>query len=281
MTKAGALSASALILFGLVSAACLSRGATAESNPPLDPNQLVRHVIHNELETQEQDRAYWRFRELTETDGHKELRDVLQTKDGEIYRIIGLDDRPLTSEGSRMEDARLRKMLAHLEELKKSQQKRDEDGMNERELLKSFPDAFQFQYEGSEGDLIRLRFTPNPRFYPAKRQQQVFRHVEGTLWIDDREKRIAGIEGSLVGEVRFGDGILGHLNKGGTFSVRLQDVGSGHWDVVFLNVHLTGKVLIFKTINLQQEEHCSNYRQVPENISLQQAARLLQADGRS
>jgi hypothetical protein len=278
MTKYGALSASVLILLGYASCSRLLRSAVAESNPPVSPNRLVHDVIQNELKAQQEDRTYWRFRELTEADGHKELRDVFQTKDGEIYRIIALNDHSLTPEGNHVEDARIRKMLTHLEELRKDKQKREEDGNKERELLKSFPEAFQYQYEGADGDLIRLRFTPNPHFYPSKRQQQVFHHMEGTLWVDDREKRLAGIDGSLTSEVRFGGGILGHLDKGGTFSVKLQDVGSGHWDLVFLDVRLTGKALFFKTINFQQNEHCSNYQQISENTSLQQAVQLLQAD---
>ena len=57
--------------------------------------------------------------------------------------------------------------------------------------------------------------------------------MEGKMSIDSREKRLEGIEGILTSEVKFGDGLLGHLDKGGTFSVRLQNTGSGHCGLAF------------------------------------------------
>jgi hypothetical protein len=41
--------------------------------------------------------------------------------------------------------------------------------------------------------------------------------MEGTVWVDDKENRLAEISGRLIDEVKFGSGFLGHLDKGGTF----------------------------------------------------------------
>jgi hypothetical protein len=265
------------LLLGISFVLVYARGAFAGFDFGTDPNALVNEVIQNEVAAQEHDRTYWKFREATNTGGKKEIRDVIQTKYGEIYRVVAVNDLPLSPGAMRAEDFRLEKMVARLEDLENEKRKREDAGEKERELLKSFPKAFRFRYDGREGDLVRLRFTPNPGFYPAKRMEQAFRHMEGVLTLDVVEKRLAGIEGIITGEVRFGGGILGRLDKGGTFSVKLEDMGSGHWDVVQLDVHLIGKALLFKTIDFQQQERCSGYSQVAENVSVQQAVQLLQS----
>ena len=53
-------------------------------------------------------------------------------------------------------------------------------------------------------------------------------------------------------------------------------MGAGHWDIVLLDVNMNGKVLFFKTISVRQSEKYFNYQQVPDNITLEQAAQLLQ-----
>jgi hypothetical protein len=146
------------------------------------------------------------------------------------------------------------------------------------ELLKSFPLAFQYRYGSKAGNLMGLRFLPNPYFRPSNREEQVLHHVEGTMWINLCQKRLAGIEGHLTSEVKFVGGLFGHLDEGGSFSVRLEDVGSGHWDLDSLDVRLKGKALLFKTIRLQQKEQCTNYHLVPTDITLEQAAELLTND---
>jgi hypothetical protein len=99
--------------------------------------------------------------------------------------------------------------------------------------------------------------------------------MEGTMWIDVHQKRLAGIEGVLTSRVSFGGGLLGHLDKGGTFSVRLKNVGSGHWGLDSLDVQMKGKALFFKTISVQQKERCTNYQPIPNAMTLRQAAQIL------
>ena len=55
--------------------------------------------------------------------------------------------------------------------------------------------------------------------------------MEGTLLLDSEHKRIAGIDAKLTNEVKFDGGLLSHLDKGGTFSVRLQEVTAGYWEI--------------------------------------------------
>jgi hypothetical protein len=60
--------------------------------------------------------------------------------------------------------------------------------------------------------------------------------------------RVAEVVGRLTHEVKFGGGLLGHLDSGGDFDVKQAEVAPGFWELTVLNVHMKGKALFFRTI---------------------------------
>jgi hypothetical protein len=76
-------------------------------------------------------------------------------------------------------------------------------------------------------------------------------------------------------DVSFGWGILGHLDKGGHFFVAQSKIGPDRWEATEMNIQFTGKALLFKTINLRQVETLSDFRRVPDNLSLAQGIDIL------
>jgi hypothetical protein len=137
------------------------------------------------------------------------------------------------------------------------------------------PTAFRYEYEGMEGGLIKLKCFPNPGFHPTNREAEVFHHMDGILWVNPEQKRLAGIDGNIISEVRFGGGLLGHLDGGGTFSVCQKEVGPGHWEMTSLNVDINGKVLFFKTIAVREKEFDTDFQRVPQGITLESAVMML------
>jgi hypothetical protein len=75
--------------------------------------------------------------------------------------------------------------------------------------------------------------------------------------------------------VKFGGGLLGHLNKGGKFGVKQAEVAPGHWDMTAMVVDMRGKILFFKTISVQQTENRRDFHRVPDDLTMAQAADLL------
>jgi hypothetical protein len=75
-------------------------------------------------------------------------------------------------------------------------------------------------------------------------------------------------------DVKFGGGRLGHVNKGGTFEVRQAEVVRGHWETTVMAEDMKGKILLFKTISVQQTENRSIHR-VPDELTMTQAAGIL------
>ena len=242
-------------------------------------NQLVRDVVHNEIENQLHDNSLWCFREQKQEDGKPERTvEVCQTKDGDIERLIAVNGLPITADQMKAEDQRVQKLISHPEQLRAKQKKQNEDGEQVRTLLRVFPDAFQFQCLSDDGNIVKLNFKPNPSFHPATRAAQVFHHMEGTLIIDRKQKRIAEVQGTLTSEVKFAGGLLGHLDKGGTFLVKSQQVAPGHWDATMMHVQMYGRALFFKTIAVRDKEIYSDYTPAPSGVSLQRVAEFLKKE---
>ncbi len=92
----------------------------------------------------------------------------------------------------------------------------------------------------TENGQVRLTFFPNPHYNAPNRELQVFRSMSGKMWIDRAAGRLARMDGSLFEDVTFGWGLLGRLNKGGTFSVVQSQVGQDHWEMIALDVNMSG-----------------------------------------
>lgn len=239
-------------------------------------NDLVRRVVANELKVESQDNSHWLYRLKTEkTNGPEEVEEVIQTKDGEIKRPLLINGKQPTDEQQRRADAQLQDLLHHPEKLHKSQRDAQEDEERSARLLKMLPQAFVFQYGERQGDLVQLNFNPNPRFNPPSREAKVFHAMEGRIRLDVKENRLAEISGHLTHEVKFGAGVLGHLDKGGQFYVKQERIAPGFWELTSLNVEMNGKALFFKTISVRQKYFRSDFRKVPYNLTVAQGIKIL------
>jgi len=246
--------------------------ARNSDDPPSDPNTFVRQTLQHECDAQLNDHALWSYREVKKEDGKAKLYSVYQTKQGEIDRLTAVNGQPLTPQQVEAEDARINKLISHPSAMRAEERKKAEDGERARNLLKMFPDAFRYQYDGKEGNLVRLQFTPNPKFHAEGHPAQVFHHMVGTILFDPVHQRLVAIRGKLTSEVKFGFGLLGYLAPGGTFEVQQKEVSPGYWEVAMTRVQMRGKALFFKTIGVHEDESYSDFKRVPDNASLQQAA---------
>ncbi|HZP18453.1 MAG TPA: hypothetical protein VFB00_10830, partial [Terriglobales bacterium] len=128
---------------------------------------------------------------------------------------------------------------------------------------------------GHPGDeLVRLKFRPNPDYDPPSRVEQVLTGMQGHLLIDPKANRIAEIDATLQRDVGFGWGILGHLDRGGHFQVQ-QAAVDNHWQLTRMDLAFTGKVLLFKKINIRSTDVFSGFRPVPSDLSFAQGVELL------
>jgi hypothetical protein len=243
--------------------------------PITDAAQLMREVIRNELQSQNENQSHWRYRQVREADGKKELREVYQTKYGDAYRVLAINDGLLNPKQVAAERRRLRRLLSDPDRMRERQEEQQADAEKARKVLNMLPNAFLYKYEGMEGHLIRLAFTPNQEFHSTNRTGEVFHHLTGSVLIDGQSKHLAEISGRLTGDVKFGGGLLGHLEKGGTFVVVRKDMGFGHWQLAAVDIEMNGKAMLFKTISVQQKESYSDYSRLPDDMTLERVADVL------
>jgi hypothetical protein len=145
-------------------------------------------------------------------------------------------------------------------------------------MLKILPDAFIYTYGSRQGDRVQLNFKPNPRFRSHSFEEEVFHAMDGSLWVDEKQNRLAEMNGHLTNGVKFLGGLLGHLDKGGSFEVKQEPIVPGYWELTVLNVHMTGRALFFKSISEQQQFYRTEFKRVPDNLTLTQADQMLKKE---
>ncbi len=228
------------------------------------------------MEANNTDHTHWRYHIHREDEKGTQDRDVIETKDGEIARTLLINGQPLTPEQRADDEARMKKLIEDAGDRAKREKRGKEDRDKGDQMLKAIPDAFIFKYEGAENGQVRLSFSPNPHYDPPTRETQVFRSMSGQLWIDRAGGRLSRMDGALFEDVTFGWGLLGRLNKGGTFSVTQSRVGDDHWEIIGLDVKMTGHAVIFKSINVRQIQRLSNFHRVSDDLTISEAYQLLE-----
>ena len=207
--------------------------------------------------------------------GKTEVREVVETKDGDLDWLISVNGKPLPEDQRRERERGLQRLVSNPPELKKSQREKDEDQARSQRLLKTLPDALVFEYGEQRGDLVELKFKPKLHFRAPSHEAAVVHAMEGVLWVNAKQKRLVEISGHLTRPVKFGGGLLGHLDAGGHFYVKQEEVQPGYWELAVLDVAMKGKALFFKTIGVQEEMKRSMFRKVPDDLTAAQGASLL------
>ena len=253
--------------------ACLSSSQTSDRRPPA--NEFARRIIDNEFQAEKNDHSHWMLRLETRKSGKTEVREVVETNDGDLDWLISVNGKPLPEEQRSERQRGLQRLISNPAELKKSQREKDEDQARSQRLLKSLPNALVFEYGEQREDLVELKFKPNPHFRPPSHEAAVVHAMEGVLWVNGRQQRLAEISGHLTHPVKFGGGLLGHLDAGGHFYVKQEEVQPGYWELAVLDVDMKGKALFFKTIGVQEEMKRGVFRRVRDDLTAAQGASLL------
>jgi hypothetical protein len=260
------------IVVALLAGAALAQAPSSLQQPALT---TVKNVIYNEMHPSSANSVHWKYR-LAKTSGAKEeTRTVVETHSGSIDRLVALGGQPLNGAQQADENKRILKFAHNPDEQRKALDARRKDAEQCDTFLKMIPDAFLFEYAGENGTAVKLTFKPNPRFQAPSREGRVLQQMAGEMWVDGRQQRLISISGRLMNEVKFGGGLLGHLAKGGEFTVKRAEIAPGDWELTELTVNMQGKALLFKSIAVQQKEVHSNFERMPDDLTLADAANVL------
>jgi len=241
----------------------------------MSANELARKVVTNELKLQNEDHGHWMYRLEKEESGKKQVQQILETNNGSLGRLLSTGGHPLDAKQQQKENQRMQWLVSHPDEQRKLQRARNKEAEQGARLFNILPDVFVFGYAYRQGDLVTLIFRPNPNFQPPSPEARVFHGMQGEMTVDTKQERLAAVNGHLMEDVKFGGGLLGHLEKGGKFEVRQAEVAPGQWEMTVLRVDMKGKALLFKTIGAHETENHSDFRRVPDNLTLAEAAGIL------
>jgi hypothetical protein len=266
----------------------VSLSAQQAEKPAVSADELVRETVQNEMAASDHTALKHMFRSHKTGGKESQTHLYVETTQAMAGMLIATDGHALTAEQKQAEINRLNAIVSNPDALRRKRAREKEDSEHTMRILKALPEAFHYEYAGSEEGtaqvggaaehLVRLKFTPNPSYSAPSRVEQVLSGMQGYLLIDVAQHRLAEIDGTLFKDVSFGWGIIGRLDKGGRFQVEQADVGGGAWEITKMDLSITGKVLIFKTLNMITNEIFSDFQSVPSDTTFAQGVGLLKAE---
>ncbi|MBT9330225.1 hypothetical protein [Paracidobacterium acidisoli] len=280
-----------LFFFFLIPAAPGTFAQQAPAAPPQSsaadeaPVALVRIATQNELAAV-REHTPLRFQLRKIDDRRDTTREIIETRNGDVARLIAVNGKPLSPDAMQAEVGRLEYLREHpeLQEHRRKREQEDTDRVNG--IIRLLPDAFLYRDEGMtpcpSGQCRRFTFSPKPDFDPPNLEANILRGMAGEMWIDPGQQRITRIEGHLIDDVDFGWGVLGRLHKGGTVLLEQSEVGSHQWAITRLKLNLTGRALLVKSLSIQLTEEESSFSPLPSPVDFRQAIQMLiHSDGSS
>jgi hypothetical protein len=237
-----------------------------------NPKQIVQQAVQTELAASSDDHTHWLYLEIDSEPKKTVKQWVAEAHPATVKRVVERNGQALSEAQQRQEMESLMRDTRAQAKQRKSDQQDDEQAT---ELLRILPGAFVWMIQGqNERDTI-LHFKPNPQFNPPDLESRVFAAMEGDMTVNIEHHRIVSLKGRLIRDVRILGGLFGYLEAGGTFDVERREIGNNLWQITETHIHILGHILIFKSISEEEDDVKTNFKQLPSDISMQQAAALL------
>jgi hypothetical protein len=271
--------------FLLILPLLLPLAATAQSPqaPRLAPSQaqaLVNRALAAELRTAQDINHPMRYRLRRSSPRLTSTKEIVETHEGFVARLVEINDRPLSQAEELKEQARLDALLSDPSRQHHRKQSEDSDAGIILKLLRMLPQAFLYEYsgpgQGTAGSVEKFTFRPNPRFNPPDLETQALTAMKGEIWIDPGWERVARLEGHLQQDTNYGWGVLGKLDKGGWIILDQAAAGGGQWRIARFQMKMNLRIL-FKNKDFDTTQQMTGYAPVPANLDYRQAIEMLRA----
>jgi hypothetical protein len=261
--------------------------ATGQSPPnPLDlpPKQWAAEAARNELKALQPGPPYLRYRMHTKNAKGDQVRDVIQSKDGAVARLILKEGRPLTAEEDAGEHERLQAMLDSPGAYARHVRGDVTDRKMAHDLIELLPEAMLYTYvpgQPQRSDRVThpddvpeivIDYKPNPAWSPPEIEADGLTGLEGRVWIDPRTRHMTRAEGNIFRGVNMA-GFIAHIYEGGKLSFEQVRVGDQRWIFSKFIEHVELRVL-FKRVNEDSENEASDFKEIPA-MSYQDAIHAL------
>ena len=238
----------------------------------------------NEIEILQHPGNYLRYRMHVVDQKGDQVRDVIESKDGTVARIVLRDGRALTPEEDAAERERLNDILGSPDKYARHV-KNDAAGKKlAADLVRQMPDAMIYTYTPGQpqsgnqsGAQVVLDFLPNPKWSPPSTTAEALTGLKGRMWVDAKTHRMVRMQGEVFKPVNFGWGMLAHIYPGGKLELEQTDAGGGRWIYTHFKQDVTVRALMLKTLSVHTEVWASAFQPISEAVSFQDAIKMLLA----
>jgi hypothetical protein len=268
---------------GLAQSTDATKGSSTDASPlSVPPRSWVVDAAANELIALHHKDSYLRYRMETVNEKGTQVRDVIESKDGTVARLILKDGKPLTPEQDKGERERLNDMIASPEAYTKHVKNGESEKKMADTLVPLMPDAMINTYtpgqpqSGRNGGALEivLDYKPNPKWVPPNTEAQALTGLEGRVWIDAKTRNVVRMEGTIFRGVNFGWGMLAHIYPGGKLVLNQTDAGGNRWIFTDFSMQLSVRALMVKTLNIHSTAKASDFQTLAP-LTYQDAIHLL------
>jgi hypothetical protein len=239
---------------------------------------LVQRALAAELDSVRDRQHPMRYRLHKISPRLSTTKEIVETKDGAVARLVAINEKPLSPADEQKEEARLDALLSDPGKQRHRKQAEQDDTSRVLKVLRALPKAFLYERigsdEGAHGQIEKFTFRPNPTFDAPDLETQALTEMTGEIWIDAAESRVVRLEGHLQQDVDFGWGLLGRVYKGGWIVIEQAVVTNHQWRIVHFQMVMSGRVF-FKTRSFDTREDQTGFAPVPADINYTQAIRML------
>ena len=256
--------------------------STAQTSPALTPAQ-AQAVVTRALATESRAAQHFghshpmRYRLRKSSPRITTTKEIIETRDGDVARLVAINDQPLSPADEQMEEARLNALLGDPSLQRHREQSEENDTDRALKVLRVLPTAFLYQFAGtgtaSTGTVVKFTFRPNPQFDPPDLETGVLTAMAGEIWVDSVQARVVRLAGRLQQDKEIALGIV-QLDKGGWVEINQADVGAGEWRIVHLKLVMNGRVL-WKPKNSDSVQDYTQFATVSAGLDYRQAIRML------
>ena len=232
-------------------------------------------LAHENAATGERGRYLYLNMERSErTGGHLWTEWVAETDWGKVRYLVAEDGKPLPPDRVAKEKARVADEAAHPDTFKAAEDSKSDSEQHARQMLSLLPKAFILSEPKVEGDVVRIDYTPNPSYQPSSMEEKVLHAMSGSVLIDEKQVRMRQVDGRMSQDVTMSFG-LASVKAGSNFFTQRVHAQGPDWKVGQVKVDIRGKALLFK-IARSQESHHTEFRKIPDGMTVSAAVELLE-----
>ncbi|MDE1175451.1 MAG: hypothetical protein PW789_02480 [Edaphobacter sp.] len=248
----------------------------------IPPRTWASDVTANTLNNLHREGSFLRYRVHIVDAKSDRVREVIESRDGNVARLILFNGKPLTPEQDKAERDRLTAMLSDPSGFAKHARGDDSGKKIADQLIHLMPEAMNYTYVPGQPQTghnpavteIVIDFEPNPKFHPPTTTAESLTGLRGRTWIDPQSRQIVRMEGTIFKGINFGWGMLAHIYPGGKLVYEQSDAGNGRWVYSKFVERISVRALMVKSLNISTDVDASDFKSIP-SMSYQEAIQLL------